>query len=232
MVTPELLTRLRVKPGNSIRLGGRDFTITGTLVTEPDRLASGFGPGMRVLMSRTALDRTGLIQYGSRASRRYLIRLNTGAKLEPVREQMKSAMPRIFVSDYREGSPAVGRAIENTTTFLSLISLIALMVGSLGVAMAMHSHLQQRMDTIATFKAVGARSGQIIQIYLVQTLWLGLLGGFIGVAVGAAVQSAFPLLMRQIFNLLPDVPWDWSFSLQGMALGQDAVGAFVVGILP
>ena len=113
----------------------------------------------------------------------------------------------------------MGRAIENTTTFLSLISLIALMVGSLGVAMAMHSHLQQRMDTIATFKAVGARSGQIIQIYLVQTLWLGLLGGFVGVAVGAAVQRAFPILMRQIFDLLPDVPWDWSFSLQGMALG-------------
>ncbi len=219
VVTPELLTRLRVKLGDAIRLGGQDFTITGTLVTEPDRLASGFGPGMRVLMSQTALDRTGLIQYGSRASRRYLIRLNPGAKLEPVREELKAALPRIFISDYREGSPAVGRAIDNTTTFLSLISLIALMVGSLGVAMAMHSHLQQRMDTIATFKALGARSGQIIRIYLVQTLWLGLLGGVIGVAIGAAVQSAFPVLMRRIFELLPEVPWDWTFSLQGMALG-------------
>src|SRR4051794_6669967 len=219
VVTPELLTRLRVKPGDPIRLGGIDFRVKGTLVTEPDRLASGFGPGMRVLMSRAALDRTGLIQYGSRASRRYLIRLNAGAALEPVRNELKAAMPRIFISDYREGSPAVGKAIENTTTFLSLISLIALIVGSPGVAMAMHSHLQQRMDTIATFKAVGARSGQIIQIYLVQTLWLGLLGGLIGVAVGAAVQRTFPVLMRQIFDLLPDVPWDWSFSLQGMALG-------------
>lgn len=219
VVTPELLTRLRVKTGDSIRLGGTDFTVTGVLVTEPDRLASGFGPGMRVLMSRRALDRTGLIQYGSRASRRFLLRLNPGANLEAVRDQLKAAMPRIFISDYREGSPAVGRAIENTTTFLSLISLIALMVGSLGVAMAMHSHLQQRMDTIATFKAVGARSSQIIQIYLVQTLWLGVLGGLLGVAVGAAVQRAFPILMRQIFDLLPDVPWDWSFSLQGMALG-------------
>ncbi|MFL6416196.1 MAG: ABC transporter permease [Bryobacteraceae bacterium] len=219
VVTPELLTRLHVKCGETIRLGGMDFTVKGTLVTEPDRLASGFGPGMRVLMSRAALDRTGLLQYGSRASRRFLVRLNAGAKLAAVREQLKGSMPRIFISDYREGSPAVGRAIENTTTFLSLISLIALMVGSLGVAMAMHSHLQQRMDTIATLKALGARSGQIIQIYLVQTLWLGLLGGVVGVAVGAAVQRMFPVLMRQIFDLLPDVPWDWSFSLQGMALG-------------
>ncbi|MFL6448240.1 MAG: ABC transporter permease [Bryobacteraceae bacterium] len=219
VVTPELLTRLRVKPGDSIRLGGMDFRITGTIVTEPDRLASGFGPGMRVLMTRAALEHTGLLQYGSRASRRFLIRLNVGSELDRVREELKASMPRIFISDYREGSPAVGRAIENTTTFLSLISLIALIVGSLGVATAMHSHLQQRMDTIATFKAVGARSGQIIQIYLVQTLWLGLLGGLVGVAVGAAVQRTFPVLMRQIFDLLPDVPWDWSFSLQGMALG-------------
>lgn len=228
VVTQELLTRLRVKPGDSIRLGGKDFTIVGALVTEPDRLASGFGPGMRVVMSRAALDRTGLIQFGSRASRRFLIRLNAGANLEATREKLKAAMPRIFVSDYREGSPAVGKAIDNTTTFLSLISLVALIVGSLGVAMAMHSHLQQRMDTIATLKALGATSGQIIQVYLVQTLWLGLLGGLIGVAIGAAVQKAFPLLMRQIFDLLPEVTWDWSFSLQGMSLGILATLLFTI----
>jgi len=48
VVTPELLMRLKVRPGDVIKLGANDFRIAGTLLGEPDRLASGFGPGMRV----------------------------------------------------------------------------------------------------------------------------------------------------------------------------------------
>lgn len=219
VVTPELLLRLRVKRGDNLRLGGKEFRIVGTIFSEPDRLASGFGPGMRVIISRAGLERTGLIQFGSRAAQRFLFKLKPGANLDVIKPQVKAIMPRVFISDYREGSPVVGRAVDNTTTFLSLISLIALIVGSLGVAMAMYSHLQQRMDTIAVMRAIGARALQIMQIYLLQTLWLGIAGGVIGVCIGALVQKSFPWLIHRVFALLPQVPWDWSFSLQGLSLG-------------
>ena len=219
VVTPELEMRLQVKPGDSIRLGGKEFRITGTLLAEPDRLASGFGPGMRALVSRPGLDRTGLIQFGSRAAQRFLFKLNSGVNLDSMKDQLGRIGRRLFISDYREGSPVVGKAIDNTTTFLSLISLIALIVGSLGVAMAMHSHLQQHMDTIAVMKAIGARASQIMKIYLLQTLWLGVAGGLLGIAIGALIQKSFPWLIEQVFALLPNVPWDWSFSLQGLSLG-------------
>jgi len=228
VVSPELLLRFKVPVSGTIRLGGQDFHIVGELITEPDRLASGFGPGMRIMMTRAGLDRTGLIQYGSRAAQRFLFKLKPNIDLDTMRAQLKTILPRVFISDYREGSPAVGRAIDNTTTFLSLISLIALIVGALGVAMAMYSHLQQRMDTIATMKAVGARARQIMQIYLMQTLWLGIAGGIIGVAVGALVQKSFPWLIQRVFAFLPAVPWDWSFSLQGMSLGVLATLLFTV----
>ncbi|MGI9070184.1 MAG: ABC transporter permease [Bryobacteraceae bacterium] len=228
VVTPELLMRFKLKPGEVIRLGGTDFRISGTLIGEPDRLASGFGPGMRVLMTRAGLDRTGLIQFGSRAAQRFLFKLNPNVNPDQLKTQLKSILPRVFISDYREGSPIVGKAVDNTTTFLSLVSLIALVVGSLGVAMAMYSHLQQRMDTIAVMKAVGARSSQILQIYLLQTLWLGVAGGLIGVAVGALVQKSFPWLIQRVFSLLPQVAWDWSFSLQGMSLGVLATLLFTL----
>lgn len=228
VVTPELLMRLKVKPGDNVRLGGKDFRITGTVLGEPDRLASGFGPGMRVLVNRAGLDRTGLVQFGSRAAQRFLFKLKPNVQLDGIKKELKATLPRVFLSDYRQGSPIVGRAIDTTTTFLSLISLIALIVGALGVAMAMYSHLQQRMDTIAVMKAVGARSTQIMYIYLMQTLWLGLAGGAIGVAIGALVQKSFPWLIHRVFALLPEVPWDWSFSLQGMSLGVLATLLFTV----
>ena len=228
VVTPELLMRLKVAPGEELRIGGRPFRITGTLLAEPDRLASGFGPGMRVLMSRAGLRRTGLIQFGSRAAQRFLLKLKPGVNLDALKSEVKAVLPHAYISDYREGSPAVGRAIDNTTTFLSLISLIALIVGALGVAMAMYSHLQQRMDTIAAMKAMGARASQVMQIYLIQTLWLGILGGVIGISVGAIVQKSFPWLIQRVFSLLPQVPWDWSFSLQGLSLGVLATLLFTL----
>jgi putative ABC transport system permease protein len=228
VVTPELEMRLKVKPGDTIRLGGKDFFVTGTVTSEPDRLASGFGPGMRALISREGLARSGLVQFGSRAAERFLFKLKPGANLDRIKGQLEDTGRRIYLSDYREGSPAVGKALDNTTTFLSLVSLIALIVGSLGVAMAMYSHLQQHMDTIAVMKALGARATQIMKIYLLQTLWLGVAGGLLGVAVGAIVQKSFPWLIHQVFALLPEVPWDWSFSIQGMSLGVLATLLFTL----
>lgn len=219
LVTSELLMRMKVGQGSSIRIGGQEFRIAGTLLMEPDRLASGFGPGMRVLMNRGGLERSGLIQFGSRAAQRFLFKLKPGVKLDAIKADVRSVFNRVFITDYRDGSPVVAKAIDNTTVFLSLISLIALIVGSLGVAMAMYSHLQQRMDTIAVMKAVGARANQVMQIYLIQTLWLGIAGGLIGITIGALVQKAFPWLIQRVFALLPEVPWDWSFSLQGLSLG-------------
>lgn len=228
VVSEELLIRFKVNVGDTVRVGGKDFKITGEVTAEPDRLASGFGPGMRVLMTRQGLVRTGLIQFGSRSAQRFLFRLNPGTDLDAFKSSIEHNFRRVFISDYREGSENVGKAIDNTTTFLSLISLIALILGSLGVAMAMYSHLQQRLDTIAVMKALGARASQIIQIYLLQTLLLGLIGGIFGVAVGALVQKAFPILMRRVFAMLPEVGWDWSFSLQGIAVGVLATLLFTL----
>ena len=76
--------------------------------------------------------------------------------------------------------------------FLSLVSLITLIVGAIGVATAIHAHIQQRLDSIAIMKCLGARSLHLMRIYVIQTVALGLAGGLLGVAFGFVVQKAFP----------------------------------------
>ena len=72
------------------------------------------------------------------------------------------------------------------------------LIAPLGVATAMHSHLQQKMDSIAIMKCLGARSGQIIRIYVSQTLALGLAGGLAGIALGLAMASSDKLLRSSV----------------------------------
>ncbi|MGA2049417.1 MAG: ABC transporter permease, partial [Terracidiphilus sp.] len=198
VVADEFLIRLKAQVGQTLRLGGRNFRISAVLKQEPDRMTAGAGMGPRVMISQAALARTGLIAMGSRASQRLLLKLpevkNTGLKtsagaVDPVnmRKQLEDALPDAQVMDFREGNPGLSQGLDNSTAILSLICLVAMVLGAIGVAMAMHAHLEQRMDMLAILKAVGAGSGDLLRIFLLQTLGLGLAGGVLGVAAGVGV---------------------------------------------
>ena len=90
-----------------------------------------------------------------------------------MRTQLEAALPDAQVMDFREGNPALSRGLDNATAILSLICLVAMVLGAIGVAMAMHAHLEQRMDMLAILKAMGAGSADLLRIFLLQTLGLG-----------------------------------------------------------
>ena len=221
-VSEDLFIRLNVKMGDAVRLGGRDFRIAALVAAEPDRMAGSLNVGPRVMLTRQALERTELIKPGSRAAQRHLFKLPPqGRSVAGIREDLKTAFPRALVADYRETHPLITRGLTRSERFLSLVSLIALIVGALGVAATMHSHLQQRLDSIAIMKCLGARSAQILKVYLAQTIVLGLAGGMVGAIVGAFVQATFPLLIMRYFSLTPQ------FRLDARAAGE----ALLIGIL-
>ncbi len=107
----------------------------------------------------------------------------------PVRKQVETILPDAQVMDFKEGNPALSQGLDNATAILSLICLVAMVLGAIGVAMAMHAHLEQRMDMLAILKAVGARSSDLLRIFLLQTLGLGLAGGLIGVVAGVGCHG-------------------------------------------
>src|SRR6185295_8697816 len=136
-----------------------------------------------------------------------------------VRKELKRTFPDALVADFRQTHPIITGGLDRSTVFLSLVSLIALIVGALGVGMAMHAHLAQRMDNIAVMKSLGATSNQIMRIYLIQTLMLGLAGGIAGVAVGIAIQNTLPLLIEKFFKLTLGTSWSPLAAAQGIAIG-------------
>jgi putative ABC transport system permease protein len=219
-VSEDLLLRLKVAVGDSVRLGGQPFRIVGVVTSEPDRMSGSLNVGPRVMISREGLERTGLMSIGSRASERYLFQLTPGSPgIAEVRRSLEKSFPEALIADFRQTHPIITQGLNRATTFLSLVSLIALIVGALGVATAMQAHLQQKLDSIAIMKCIGARSREIIQIYLLQTIGLGLAGGLVGIAFGTIVEAAFPPLIARYFHLRPEQHWDPSTAIQGLAIG-------------
>ena len=228
-VSDEIILRLGVKTGDTLKLGAQDFKIIGKVVYEPDRMLGSLNVGPRVMITREGLDRSGLMLPGSRAAERYLFRLTPGSPgIAEVRSQLKREFPDALIADYRETHPIITQGLDRSTTFLSLVSLITLIVGALGVASAMHAHLQQRLDSIAIMKCIGARSGHVMRIYLIQTLGLGLAGGLVGVAIGILIQRAFPNFLAQYFQLEPSTKWDLITAAQGIAIAVLATLLFTL----
>ena len=227
VVADDLLIRLHLHLGDSLKIGGKAFRIASVVTNEPDRLSGSFAAGPRVLISRAGLDATGLLGPGSHAGQRYLFKVpapRTGGAISErgvaaLKARLEALLPEAQVTDYRETNPALTQGLDRATSLLSLMSLVALVLGAVGVAMAMRAHLQQRLDTIAIMKSLGASSGQIVKIYLLQTLLLGALGGLLGVALGVAVQLALPVLLAKLIDVQTQLHVQLSAVLTGLAAG-------------
>ena len=101
-----------------------------------------------------------------------------------MKARLEKLLPEAQVTDYRETNPALTQGLDRATSLLSLMSLVALVLGAVGVAMAMRAHLQQRLDTIAIMKSLGARIGADHQDLFAADVVAGAAGGVLGVALG------------------------------------------------
>jgi len=226
-VGDDLLLRLGLHVGDDLKVGGQMFRIAASVVNEPDRLSGTFAAGPRVLISRDALQSTGLLAPGSHATERFLFKLPPPTDGRPVSDtavadlkaKLVALLPEAQLTDYRETNPSLTEGLDRATGLLSLMSLVALVLGAVGVAMAMRAHLQQRLDTIAIMKSLGARSSQIMKIYLLQTLLLGLAGGVLGVLLGVGVQLAFPAVLGKLINVPTDLHIQPRAILVGLGAG-------------
>jgi putative ABC transport system permease protein len=230
VVTRDLLVRSGISVGDAVQIGSAQFRITSVLRSEPDRIAFGIDLGPRVLITRAGLERSGLIQFGSRATESFLYRLPPrGLDVEQAREMVTSRVKRrVRITDYRDPNPSVTRGLERAANFLSLVGLLSLLVGGLGVSTTIHTYLQQKLESIAILKCIGARSGQIVRIYLIQGIALGVLGSAIGTGLGYLVQLLLPHLLKGLIDLPANLEFAPGAAIQGFSIGVSTTFIFLL----
>ncbi|NEW94690.1 FtsX-like permease family protein [Rhodopseudomonas sp. BR0M22] len=202
-----LLARLDLKVGDTVTIGSAAFQIRSVVAAEPDKLSGNIGFGPRFLISDEALRATQLLQPGSLVRWIYRVRLpDNGADdraAQRLVDETRAALPHAGweIRTRSNASPQLERTITRFTQFLTLVGLAALVVGGVGVANAVKSHIDRRRDVIATFKAVGGTGGNVFAIYLTQVIVLAVIGAAIGLALGAAIPFAIVGLFGQLLPL-------------------------------
>jgi putative ABC transport system permease protein len=232
VVDPNLLSRLGLSVGDRVRVGEATLEIRDTIDREPDRVASMFSLGPRLMIHADALPATDLIQPGSLVEYETRLRADQGVTPAAIRARLGESFPdagwRIRGTD--QAAPGLTRFLANLTLYLTLVGLTALLVGGIGVANATRAYLQGRMTTIATLKCLGAPSGTIFRVYFIQIGLLALLGVLIGVTAGVAAPFVaqavagdwLPVRARVAFYAEPAL----------LALASGALVALVFAVWP
>lgn len=199
-----LLARLGLKLGDRVTVGSATFQIRSVVDSEPDKLAGGVGFAPRFLVSEDALRATALLQPGSLVRWIYRVRLADSADraAKALTDDARSQLPQAGweIRSRDNASPQLERSITRFTQFLTLVGLAALLVGGVGVANAVKSHIDRRREVIAALKALGATGRDVFAMYLTQVMVLAVIGSLIGLALGAALPFAIVGLLG---NLLP-----------------------------
>jgi putative ABC transport system permease protein len=221
LVRPELLAQLDLRVGDRILIGAQPFEIRGVIASEPGRSLGAFSLGPRVLVDYADLQSTGLLSFGSRANYQLLLRAPE-ATVRQVGETIAEALKNKFVRSrgYWQNADRIGEDLTRAENYLSLVGLVILILGGIGVSSVTRVFVQQKVRSIAILKCLGGTSHRVLAIYMTQVLALGAAGSALGVGLAAAVIALVPSFVGNIAGSLQiDYGVSASAVEQGLAIG-------------
>ena len=224
LVRPELLTALQIAEGDSIVVGSTTFTIHGVIAREPGGGPGGFSLGPRIYIDAADLASTQLLSFGSRANRLWFVRV-PDERVDGLMRTLRADLRDEFVNarSYRSREDQVGRDFDRAEDYLSLVGLVIVILGGIAVSSVTRVFILQKIRSIAVLKCVGARSAQIIAVYVLQVMTLGLAGSLLGVLIAEAAVSAIPFALASstTSSVLTEAHYGVtrSAAAQGIAIG-------------
>jgi len=222
-----LMNRLGLKVGDPVEVGAHSLTITRILTFEPGQAGNVFGVSPRLLMNRADLPATQVIQPGSRLSYQTLF-AGPEAAVARYRAWLKSRLdPSHRLVGVREGRRAVGTALERAERFLGLSILAAIVLAGVAIAMAARRYSERHFDMSAMLRCLGASQQELLGIYLLQLLVVGVLSSALGCLVGWLAQHGLLYLLADLLPVAPAGTSAWPV-LAGFATGLIALAGFAL----
>lgn len=201
--------QLPIAVGDTLELGDAQFTISQVLTHEPDTGFNVFADSPTVMINRSDLAATGLVQEASRVSYHYLFAgepnalADYGAWLEPQLDDLTQSWRGI-----QDGDSPLAASLERAEQFMLLASLLGVVLAATAVAVAANRYAQRNFDTVAVMKTLGARRGQIRRIFTLHLLMLTLFSIAVGLVLGWLLQwGVSRYVATQLAYDLPNAGW-------------------------
>jgi putative ABC transport system permease protein len=201
----------KVELGSNIYLSGEKFKVVGILKKTGDGFAQLDSIIMVNLDESRALVGDSLVKNEISAIR---MLVKEGEDVEEAADEVNDIMLASHRTtedkkDFSIISPKfINDQVEETTGILSLflgaIAGISLLVGGVGIMNTMFMSVLERRREIGMLKSIGMRKNDILQIFLLESVMIGLAGGMLGLILGTLLLLLFSYIGLPA-ALLPEV---------------------------
>lgn len=204
---PRLLPILTAEMGQTINIGDGSFKITGIIRDEPGQTGSWFTVSPRIIMNLKDVDKTKVIQPGSRLTYNWLFN-GSKTQLNELQSAIKSQLSeqQQWV-DSQKGTETLSSTIGRTLDYLNFGTLMSLVLAGVAISMASLRYCQRHMKQVALLRCFGASQTQVMTLYLSSLALLGIIASLLGALIGYSLQ---PLLLDWLSGLLPQMDQHWS----------------------
>jgi putative ABC transport system permease protein len=195
----KLLAAVGGQVGARLAIGAAEFRVGRVLISRPDQGGTFAELAPNLLMNAADLPSTRLIQPGSRVSYGGLF-AGDRSRIDDFKSWLAAHKRRgERLRDITEASPQVRNAVERAGRFLSLASLVSVLLCAIAVAMSARRYVSRHLDVVALLKTLGATRGFTLAVSVLQLLALALVAATAGAALGFIAQE---WLLRTIRGLL------------------------------
>ncbi len=227
MLDETLASQYEVSSEDSIKVGNKIFKVAGVVTKIPGGggLTATLAPA--VYISLSALDSTGLIQFGSRVGYSIYIKTKSDEATKSLIERIKPLAKKVgfgyeTVQARREG---LGQGFQSVYRFFSLLAFVALILGCIGVASSVHIYAREKRDEVAVLRCVGSSGWQAFNIYFIQIFILGIIGSMIGAALGVGIHQIIPYAFKDY------IPLKLQFAVSFRAIAEGILLGGIVSVL-
>jgi putative ABC transport system permease protein len=211
-VYPEVLAQLNLKVEDPLRIGDMVFRIAGVIL---DDSAAGITTSMapRVYIPLSQIPNTKLVTSESLAwyTSLFAIPAATDAQLKKI-EQLLHSSPvipsEVEVYSHQTAGEQMGRLANYLGDYLSLVSLAALFLSSVGAIFLFKAYFSRKISSIAIYLSLGLRPNRVLALVLFQVAALGFIGSLPAICLSLILVPMISLITQQLLPIQLDSAMD------------------------
>ncbi|WP_420385040.1 ABC transporter permease [Roseivirga sp.] len=224
LVDQSVMIQYDVQVGDSIRIGLVTFKVEGALISSPSQTLGATLVAPAVYIPMKYLDDTELIQRGSRVYYRRFYKFTNPPEDFDIADQIAIDSDTLRMHDIssetvKERKEETGETFDNLADFLNLVAFVALLLGCVGVASAVHIYMKDKIRSVAILRCLGASGKDTFLIYLIQIGAAGFVGSLLGAIAGTFIQTILPKVFAGFLPVEVNIALSWPSIIGGMLTG-------------
>ncbi len=242
MLTPEddgnlvvlgstMATARDVAAGDTIEIRGREFEVVGTLqptLTAPDSTALvPLSAAQEMFIESLPPLITDSVEPGELVNQ-VVVYPEAGADVDEVAAQIEGAVANSATLTGAEFDEQIGASTAIFNAIIIGVAVISLVVGGLSVINTMAMSVAERTREIGIRRAIGGSRGRIIRALVAEAGLIGLIGGLIGLGLGALVV----VLANEAGRAGGTVLFDLTLETALFAVGFSTILGMLAGVIP